>query len=200
MLNTDQESEHASNQNAESSKAPPPPTSDAENGEEDEGSGRGLRFWIFAGIGGSIALCLLLALITFGIGVLSGSWKDLASMVTIIRDLLIILMVLQGILIGVALIVMISQFSILLNILQNEINPIVDSTQQTADTVKGTAQFLSKHVSEPVIQITSFVAGVSAFMREILGIRRALRGKPPAQRRNQPEPEDEAAIWEEFAE
>lgn len=95
------------------------------------------------------------------------------------RDLLIILLTLEGILIGVALIVLVVQLAKLVNILQNEIQPIVDSAQEAVSTVKGTAEFMSKNVTTPAIKASGYLAGARALMREVTGINRATKATPP---------------------
>ena len=77
-----------------------------------------------------------------------------------IRDVFIIFMALESLVIGVALVVLIVQLSILINLLQNEIRPIINSTNETVNTLKGTAQFISEHLTEPVIKINQFMAMV----------------------------------------
>ncbi len=75
-----------------------------------------------------------------------------------IRDVFIIFMALESLIIGVALVVLIVQLSTLINLLQNEIRPIIDSTNETVNTLKGTAKFISDNLSEPVIKINQFMA------------------------------------------
>lgn len=75
-----------------------------------------------------------------------------------IRDIVIIFMALVGLVIGFALVVLIIQLSTLINLLQNEIRPIIHSTSETVNTLKGTAQFVSENLSEPVIKINQLMA------------------------------------------
>ena len=75
-----------------------------------------------------------------------------------IRDVFIIFMALESLVIGVALVVLIAQLSTLINLLQNEIRPIINSTNETVNTLKGTAKFISEHLTEPVIKINQFMA------------------------------------------
>ena len=77
-----------------------------------------------------------------------------------IRDVFIIFMALESLVIGVALVVLIAQLSTLINLLQNEIRPIINSTNETVNTLKGTAKFISEHLTEPVIKINQFMAMV----------------------------------------
>lgn len=84
-----------------------------------------------------------------------------------IRDVFIIFMALESLIIGVALVVLIVQLSTLINLLQNEIRPILNSTSETVNTLKGTAKFVSNHMAEPVIKINQALAVLkSMFLRK----------------------------------
>ena len=88
-----------------------------------------------------------------------------------IRDILIIFMALESLLIGVALIILIIQFASLINLLQNEVRPILDSTNETVNHLRGTAEFLGENVVEPVIKLNSYLAGMQR-MLELLRIKK----------------------------
>ncbi len=75
-----------------------------------------------------------------------------------IRDIFIIFMALESFIIGIALIVLIVQMATLINLLQNEIKPILNSTTETVNTLRGTATFLSNNLAEPVIKLNESVA------------------------------------------
>jgi hypothetical protein len=76
-----------------------------------------------------------------------------------IRDIFIIFMAIEFLIIGVALVVMIIQLAALINLLQNEVKPILNSTNETVSTLKGTAKFLSDNMVEPVIKMNEYLAG-----------------------------------------
>jgi amino acid permease len=77
-----------------------------------------------------------------------------------IRDVFIIFMALESLVIGLALVVLIVQLATLINLLQNEIRPIINSTSETVNTLKGTATFVSNHLAEPIIKLNQFIAMV----------------------------------------
>ena len=77
-----------------------------------------------------------------------------------IRDVFIIFMAFVSLVIGIALVILIVQLSLLINLLQNEIRPIINSTSETVNTVKGTTQFLSQNLTEPVIKVNQALAVV----------------------------------------
>jgi hypothetical protein len=77
-----------------------------------------------------------------------------------IRDIFIIFFALESLIIGAALIVLVIQLAVLINMLQNEIKPIIDSTNETVHTIKGTALFLSDNLVQPVIKLNEYLAGL----------------------------------------
>lgn len=95
-----------------------------------------------------------------------------------VRDIAIIIIALQTIVIGVLLGVLIWQIWRLVKIVQTEVMPIIEDTQATVNTVRGTATFVSNNVVDPVIKtntrVTKWRATTQALMRD-LGF-----GKPPA--------------------
>jgi flagellar basal body-associated protein FliL len=82
-----------------------------------------------------------------------------------VRDIFIIFMALEAVLIGVALVILIIQLSALINLLQNEIRPIINSTSETVNTLKGTATFMSNNLSEPVIKANQFIAMIKTLFK-----------------------------------
>ena len=81
-----------------------------------------------------------------------------------IRDIFIIFMALEFLLLGLALGILIIQLATLINLLQNEVKPILDSTNETANTLRGTAMFLSDNLVDPVIKLNEYLAGLRRMM------------------------------------
>ena len=88
-----------------------------------------------------------------------------------IRDIFIIFMALESLIIGVALVVLIIQIASLINLLNNEIKPILDATNETIATLRGTTQFLSENLVEPVVKMNSYLAGLQK-MFEMIGMKK----------------------------
>ena len=86
-----------------------------------------------------------------------------------IRDIFIIVVALESLVIGVALIVLVVQLASLINLLQNEVRPILHATNETVNTLRGTAEFLGENVDEPVIKLNGYLAGLTR-MLELIGI------------------------------
>ncbi|MBC8507491.1 MAG: hypothetical protein ISR58_17595 [Anaerolineales bacterium] len=107
-------------------------------------------------IGGVLGVLIFIALIVFSIIFLLKPSTDTARF----RDVFIIFMALESIVIGLALIILIVQIARLINLLQNEIKPIIDSTNETVSTLRGTTQFLSNNLVEPVMKLNEYLAGL----------------------------------------
>jgi hypothetical protein len=111
-------------------------------------------------IGGILLIAIIVAAVW---------WLALPSTPTErIRDIFIIFLALISLLVGVALVILTAQIASLINLLQNEIRPILKSTNETANTLKGTTEFLSDHLVGPVIKMNEYLAG----LRTILMFRR----------------------------
>jgi len=88
-----------------------------------------------------------------------------------IRDVFIIVVALESLVIGVAMIVLVLQLASLINLLQNEIRPILHATNETVNTLRGTAEFLGESVVEPVIKLNGYMAGLYR-MLELMGVKK----------------------------
>jgi len=88
-----------------------------------------------------------------------------------IRDVFIIVVALESLIIGVALIVLIVQLASLINLLQNEVKPILNATTETVNNLRGTAEFLGENVVEPVIKLNGYLAGLYR-MLELMGVKK----------------------------
>ena len=110
-------------------------------------------------IGISIFIIIALAII-----ILSLYWllnpNTSETYVARIRDVFIIIMAFESLLIGAVLVVLIFQIARLTNLLQNEIKPILDSTNETVSTLRGTTAFISNNLSEPIIKLNEYLAGL----------------------------------------
>ena len=88
-----------------------------------------------------------------------------------IRDIFIIVVALESLIIGVALVVLIVQLASLINLLRNEVRPILDATNETVNNLRGTAEFLGENVVEPVIKLNGYLAGLYR-MLELMGVKK----------------------------
>jgi predicted tellurium resistance membrane protein TerC len=114
-------------------------------------------------VGGAIfALLILAGLIAGAVWLINN--PDRAATV---RDVFIIAMALEMILIGAALTVLMVQLAVLTNLLKNEIKPILEATQETVNTVRGTTIFVSENLTEPIMKLNSYVAGLAKMVETL---------------------------------
>lgn len=106
-----------------------------------------------------VAAVLLLALLA-GAGIAVIAMVRNPAQTETIRDIVIIFMALEALLIGLALILLIVQIARLTDLLSHEIKPILDSTNETIGTLRGTTQFLSDNLVKPVVKVNSSMAAV----------------------------------------
>lgn len=112
-----------------------------------------------------ITMIVISVLVVAGIilGVISLSNMD-ADGTGKIRDIFIIFMAVEFLIIGIALVILIIQLASLINLLNNEVRPILKSTTETVNTLKGTTQFLSDNMVEPVIKLNEYLAGLKKLL------------------------------------
>ncbi len=89
-----------------------------------------------------------------------------------IRDIFIVFMAVETLIIGLALIILIIQLARLTALLQNEIRPILESTNQTVSTLRGTTTFLSENLTQPVVKMSSSLAALKRLL-DLVRIRRS---------------------------
>lgn len=87
------------------------------------------------------------------------------------RDIAIIIVALEAIIVNIFLGILIIQVIRLIRLLREEVLPIISSTQETVGTVRGTATFVSDHVVQPVVKVNSYAAGVRRGVRVLFGLR-----------------------------
>ncbi len=98
-----------------------------------------------------------------------------------LRDISIIFLAFESIIVLVLLSVLIIQIRNLVILLNEEIRPMLEASQETADTVRNTTTFVSKHVAQPFINISSFAAGLRGAAKTL-----ANGGKPPKSKSTSP--------------
>jgi len=77
-----------------------------------------------------------------------------------VRDIFIIFLALEFLLIGAALVILIVQIARLTALLENEIKPILASTTETVNTLRGTSTFLSNQLVNPVVKTYSSFSAI----------------------------------------
>jgi len=92
-----------------------------------------------------------------------------------LRDLMLIVLAVQGILIVTAVAVVIVQVARFVNLLRSEVKPITDDTREAINNVRVTTHVVRKGALEPLLVVNGFFAGLLAFLREFFKIRRLIR-------------------------
>lgn len=95
-----------------------------------------------------------------------------------IRDVFIIVMAFESLLLGLVLTILMVQLARLTNLLQNELKPILLSLNETISVLKGTGAFLSNNLTEPIIKLNSYLAGLSELVG-LIGLGRKSNKKTP---------------------
>lgn len=127
--------------------------------------------------GALIAIGVAILLITLGLlviaYVLASNAQTAAPGVRVIRDLLIIVVTLEVIVVGAAVTVFLIQVARLVNLISNEVEPLITATSDTVNTVRGTALFLSKNLVEPVMTMNSSLKGLAKVAGDVDALRKA---------------------------
>lgn len=123
------------------------------------------------GLGGVIA-------IIFVVGLLLAFTSELeitALRIEYFRNLFMIVLGLEGILIIGSIAVLIVQIARLVNMLKRDVQPVLTTAQETVNTAKGTVEFVGDNTVRPIIKASAFMSGVGVVIRDVGGIRRAIR-------------------------
>ena len=107
-------------------------------------------------VGGIVLLVLLLAATITAVVLM----VQHPAQTETIRDIVIIFMAIESLVIGLTLILLLAQLARLTALLQNEIRPILDSTNETLSTLKGTTTFLSNNLVKPVMKANSTISAL----------------------------------------
>ena len=118
-------------------------------------------------IGMIAGVLLLAAILTAAIYGLMQNAETTAQ----IRDIFIIFLAFESLIIGAAMVILVIQLASLINLLQNEVRPILDAASETIHTLRGTTEFLSENVVEPVIKLNGYLASLQRAL-ELLGLKK----------------------------
>ncbi len=86
-----------------------------------------------------------------------------------VRNLLIIVVAVQILILDIITIVLLLQVVKLLRYLIEELVPVVNSLQETVGTVRGTTTFMSDTIVNPAIEAASKVAGIRGSLNAVFG-------------------------------
>ena len=114
----------------------------------------------------------IIVLIILGIGFVVGILylaRTFPAELEALRDVFIIALALESCVFGIVLMLMLIMLIRLVNTVEYEIKPILEQTNETIGTVRGTSAFVSKGVIQPVVRATSVAAGVKRGAQALFG-------------------------------
>jgi len=155
--------------------APSPPTPSQDNGPQ-------LSTGAKVGIGIGIVLAFVVLVVVMAIMLNNPTTTET------LRDVAIIVLALQSQFILIMLGILIYQLVVLIQMLRDDVKPMMESTQETLNTVKGTATFVSERVTKPAISASSYFAGIGRSLSVVFALRPRRRSTPPASGADKTEP------------
>ena len=124
---------------------------------------------------GLVALLVILSINAYNAALNETGPDPGAVVVSLLRDAAIIVVAFQTLVIGALLVLLTLQVQALVRMLQDEIQPMLASLNETVSTVRGTTQFVSHHVVSPTIKAASFLSGVRRVIGEAIDLGRGPR-------------------------
>jgi len=113
----------------------------------------------------SVVILLLIGFVAFTIWLA----QTQATTIAAVRDILIIALALESCIFGVVILLLLLMVIRLVNMLEFEIKPILEKTNETVSTLKGTTNFVSQNVVQPAIRTSSQIAGVRQAIKTLFG-------------------------------
>ena len=111
---------------------------------------------------GVIMLLLVAGLVLFGMFLLRN--PDLTRT---LRDLVIIVLALEMLVMGIAIIVVTVQLARLLHLIRHEIKPILEQASDTIVALRSIVRLVNDSVAAPVVKLGGTLAGAVRFLRII---------------------------------
>ena len=115
---------------------------------------------------GILAILLVVGLFIWGVIWLA---QNKAAEVEAIRDIFIIFLALSTCLFGVVILLLLVMVVRLVNMLEFEIKPILEKTNETVGMVRGTTVFVSENVVKPVTTASMYMAGIRRGFKTLFG-------------------------------
>ncbi|MDX1412672.1 MAG: hypothetical protein R3293_00690 [Candidatus Promineifilaceae bacterium] len=118
-----------------------------------------------------VAIGIILVLVLAVLFILGIVWlaQNHAATVEALRNVMIIALALMSCIFGVVLLIMFVMVVRLVNMLEFEIRPILEKTNETLGTVQGTTNFVSQNVVRPVTRASSNIAGFRRGLAALFG-------------------------------
>lgn len=134
---------------------------------------------IFGIVAGLLLIGLVVLLVFLSIDAYQAAYEGAppspgSVVVSLLRDVAIVFVAFETMIIGVLLIVLMLQVQSLVVLLRDEIRPMLEAVNETLATVRGTTQFVSQNVVDPVMKWSGYLAGLQRVFRQIGGLREDL--------------------------
>ena len=117
-------------------------------------------------IGGVLAVLVVVGLGIWGMVALANNFSP---QIEAIRDILIIVLALESCIFGVAILLLLIMVIRLVNMLEFEIKPILQKTNETVSMVRGTTTFVSDNVVKPVTKMSSYAVATRSALKILFG-------------------------------
>lgn len=119
----------------------------------------------YVAIGVIIAVVITILSIVFIMYMAANYALEMAAL----RDIMIIALALETCIFGIALMILLVMVIRLVNMLEFEIKPILERTNETIGMVRGTTVFMGDNVVKPITTASSYVAGVRKGIKTLFG-------------------------------
>ena len=126
-----------------------------------------------------VGILIILILLVASLAAALTAAETWAPLFQILRDVLLMILLMESILVIAALAILMLQAAGFLIMLKTEVKPILDNARETTRLSKATAQFINSNAVDPLIQIRSFLSGLLAFLRELIRIRNLVASEEP---------------------
>jgi cytochrome c biogenesis protein CcdA len=82
-----------------------------------------------------------------------------------VRDVVIILLAAESLIVVGLLLVLVYQMTMLIKMMREEVQPLIRSAQDTVNSARGTTQFISKRIVSPTVKMTTNVARLTRMVQ-----------------------------------
>jgi len=88
-----------------------------------------------------------------------------------LRDVALVVLAVESIVIGLALVLTLLELRSLTRLLRDEIAPMLDTAKETVTIVRGTTDFVGESVVRPMIKVASMGSAAKRVAQIVLGIK-----------------------------
>jgi membrane protein implicated in regulation of membrane protease activity len=113
----------------------------------------------------SVVVLLIIGMVIFAIWLA----QTQATTIAAVRDILIIALALESCVFGAVIVLLFVMVIRMVNMLEFEIKPILEKTNETVNTLRGTTTFVSQNVVQPAIRTRAQLAGVRQAFKTLFG-------------------------------